>query len=306
MPAPKDLLEKCIEIAREAGVAVMEIYGSDDFEVETKSDDSPLTKADKAANEIIEAGLKRISDYPIISEEGSHSLGSLPEASHLDAVQGSKEERGSRTNGTVSERQTQPDAAMRQELGRAAGSASRQGQALRSFWCVDPIDGTKEFIAKNGEFTINIGLVENGEPLLGVVFAPAQEIMYFGSKGNGAFKQAGDESPQKIEAKFNGEIPAVAVSRSHLNEATEKFLDRLGDHQLLKTGSSIKFCLVAEGAAALYPRLGPSHLWDTAAADAVLRAAGGKTEPSLIYDPAELINPSFVARAGNQELPLSF
>lgn len=248
MPAPS-LLESCIDVVHQAGTAVMEIYNSGDFEVEIKSDNSPLTKADKAANEIIEAGLKKIADYPIMSEEGNHQISS------------------------------------------------------KIFWCVDPIDGTKEFIAKNGEFTINIGLVENGEPVLGVVYAPAKNVIYYGARGQGAFKRVGASETEEIGAKFSGKIPVVAVSRSHINEQTEKFLEEIGKHQLLKTGSSIKFCLVADGTAAIYPRLGPSHLWDTAAADAVLRAAAGKIIGSngqpLIYNPKNLINPSFIACAAN-------
>ncbi len=257
MPELKSLLEKVIGIAHEADAAVMEIYNSGDFEVEMKEDDaqpgyiSPLTKADKAANQIIEAGLKKISDYPIMSEEGSHKI--------------------------------QAD----------------------KFWCVDPIDGTKEFIARNGEFTVNVGLVENGEPILGVVSAPAQDVIYYGAKGYGAFRQASSKQAQKITAKFDGQVPVVAVSRSHLNPETEKFLEELGGYQLLKSGSSIKFCLVADGTATLYPRLGESHLWDTAAADAILRAAGGiiaavTTGQPLVYNPSELINPHFLVSAANR------
>lgn len=250
MPEPEALLAKCIELARAAGATVMEIYDSGDFEIETKADHSPLTRADKAANAVIEAGLKQISDWPIMSEEGSHEINAA------------------------------------------------------KFWCVDPIDGTKEFIKKNGEFTINIGLIENGKPVLGVVLAPAQNVIYYGASGVGAFEQRGTSDPQKIVASASSEVPVVAVSRSHLNEATEKFLKELGNYELLKSGSSIKFCLVADGSAALYPRLGESYLWDTAAADAILRAAGGKTlstttDQPLVYDSTSLINPFFIASAAN-------
>lgn len=248
------LLDDVIAVVRQASAAVMEIYNSGDFNVETKADNSPVTYADKTANQIIEDGLKKISNFPIISEEGGHE---------------------------------------------ASGN---------TFWLVDPVDGTKEFIKKNGEFTVNVGLVYEGEPILGVVSIPAQSTIYYGVKNQGSFKQIGDKEPSPIKAEYAGKVPTIAASRSHLDQATEDFIKTLGRHKLVQSGSSIKICLVAEGKATLYPKLGETHmwLWDTAAADAVLRAAGGtildenKNQP-LTYDPAELAVPSFVAHAKNSQ-----
>lgn len=246
------LLQNVVRIARAAGDAVMDIYNSGDFAVEIKADNTPLTKADKKAHEIIEAGLKEISDYPILSEEGEHR---------------------------VSEAE---------------------------FWCVDPIDGTKEFIKKSGEFTVNIGLIKDGEPVLGVVGVPAQNQIFYGAKNLGAFKQVGDGSPQEVKAEFSGSVPVVA-GHHEVEDELKIFLQKLGEHEIVIKGSSLKFCLVAEGLAAVYPRFYGSHLWDTAAGDAVLRAAGGRTLTAgtgqpLVYDPAELTNPFFVAATSNFNL----
>lgn len=168
------------------------------------------------------------------------------------------------------------------------------------FWLVDPIDGTKEFINRNGQFTVNIGLIKHGEPVLGVVYVPAKGLLYAGAAGLGAYKLDEDGTRTDITAEFKGRIPVVVASRSHRDEHLAAFLQELGDYTEITMGSSLKICLVAEGAAAVYPRFAPTSLWDTAAADAVLRAAGGMmrradTDEPLAYRPTEtLLNPFFI------------
>ncbi|MCC2616846.1 3'(2'),5'-bisphosphate nucleotidase CysQ [Aestuariibacter halophilus] len=145
------------------------------------------------------------------------------------------------------------------------------------YWLVDPLDGTKEFIKKNGEFTVNIALIDNGKPVLGVVYAPALDVCYVGIDQHGAFKiSEGQRSPITPKAHQQGETWKVVGSRSHQSPEIQALLERLpGDTELVAMGSSLKLCLVAEGAAHLYPRLGPTSEWDTGAAQAVVEAAGG-------------------------------
>ncbi|MDD4927951.1 MAG: 3'(2'),5'-bisphosphate nucleotidase CysQ [Gallionella sp.] len=167
------------------------------------------------------------------------------------------------------------------------------------FWLVDPLDGTKEFISRNGEFTVNIALIENGEPVLGVVYAPVLDKCYFAARGVGAFVKRATEDAQAISVKLcvPGEPVKVVASRSHADERTTALLQKLGDYQCVSMGSSLKLCLVAEGAAHLYPRLGPTMEWDTAAAHAVVKCAGGSVcdfaGVELIYNKKDLHNPEF-------------
>ncbi|MDR9498502.1 MAG: 3'(2'),5'-bisphosphate nucleotidase CysQ [Hydrogenovibrio sp.] len=258
-------VQDIIKIAKQAGDAIMEIYQKD-FGVEYKADDSPLTEADKAAHDIIEAGLKRTgptADIPILSEEGRHLA---------------YEQRKDRT----------------------------------SFWLVDPLDGTKEFVKKNDEFTVNIALIHKGEPVLGVVYAPALNQLYYAKKGTGAFKQEvinGQIQTHQLprpKKRKEGEIIVVA-SKSHLSEETKQFVDELTTHYPLLTthsiGSSLKICLVAEGEADIYPRLGPTMEWDTGAAHAVVLEAGGKLERYANgeyqlhgYNKPDLLNDWFVVK----------
>jgi 3'(2'), 5'-bisphosphate nucleotidase len=246
----KNLLKSVVAIARDAGAAVMDIYENADFDVKTKKDDesdfeSPLTKADLTSNEIIEKALSKISDYPVLSEEGEQDV----------------------------------------------------GEAKR-FWLVDPLDGTKEFIKKNGEFTVNIALIEDRKPILGVVYAPAKDLLYAADE-SGAYKVEKGKKTE-ISATYKGKIPTVIVSRSHRDERTQEFLDDLGEHKEITMGSSLKLCLVAEGKASLYPRLAPTYTWDTAAADAIVRAAGGSVKnlggQPLNYPTKAQKNPFFVVR----------
>jgi 3'(2'), 5'-bisphosphate nucleotidase len=178
----------------------------------------------------------------------------------------------------------------------------------QSFWLVDPLDGTKEFIKRNGEFTVNIALIENGKPVLGVVYAPALDVCYYAAHGEGAFVQCGTGAAQKIATQLpaDGEAVKVVASRSHLDERTSMLLAKLGDYECISMGSSLKLCLVAEGAAHLYPRTGPTMEWDTAAAHAVVNEAGGLVQDlcgqELRYNKADLHNPEFFvyAKLSNQ------
>jgi len=247
----QSLLPALVEIAAEAGRAILEIYDSD-FAVELKDDRSPLTAADRAAHKIIVRELGRLPvALPVLSEESS-------------------------------------------------GAESRERRAWGSFWLVDPLDGTKEFIKRNGEFTVNIALIEGHRAVAGVVAAPVLDTFYFGAVGSGARKRVGDESWPIQVRRPAAEPLRVVGSRSHASPDLQGFLDRIGSYELKSMGSSLKICLVAEGEADLYPRLGPTSEWDTAAAEAVLLAAGGSMidlegQP-LTYNAREtLLNPHFLA-----------
>ena len=169
------------------------------------------------------------------------------------------------------------------------------------YWLIDPLDGTREFVKRNGEFTVNIALIEHGCPLLGVVHVPVTGISYVGQVGQGAWKVDVTGQVRPIHVCENHQPTVrVAGSRSHAGDSLKRFLDRLGEHEIVSMGSSLKLCLVAEGAADVYPRLGPTSEWDTAAAQAVVEAAGGKvTDTSLRplrYNTKEsLLNPHFLA-----------
>ncbi|WP_404297337.1 3'(2'),5'-bisphosphate nucleotidase CysQ [Halomonas sp.] len=230
-----ELLTRVERIAHQAGDAIMAIY-SRDFTIEEKEDKSPLTEADKAANEIIEAALHALPEgIPVLTEENTEGFA------------------GADANGR--------------------------------YWLVDPLDGTKEFIKRNGEFTVNIALIENGRPVLGVVVAPALGVSYLAAEGVGAFKVAwgqeksGERQPIRVSgAPAVGAIWRVVGSRSHPSPDLTEWLDTLGKHDMVPMGSSLKLCLVAEGKADVYPRLGPTCLWDTGAAQAVVEQAGGRVE----------------------------
>ncbi|MBV5320312.1 MAG: 3'(2'),5'-bisphosphate nucleotidase CysQ [Sulfuricurvum sp.] len=241
-----------ITIAEQAGQAIIEIY-QQEFEVIYKDDNSPLTKADKVANDIITDGLNALSvKLPILSEEGKE----IP-----------FEER----------------------------------KEWEYFWMVDPLDGTKEFIKKNGEFTVNIALIHIDTPVLGVVYAPALDDMYWAVQGKGAFKD-GKKLPLYIN-EHPEKLLRVVASKSHLNPETEEYI-----HQLAKTteriecvsrGSSLKFCMIAEGSADIYPRLAPTMEWDTAAADTIVREAGKavfgyKNKQKITYNTPDLMNDWFI------------
>jgi len=150
-------------------------------------------------------------------------------------------------------------------------------QSWQQYWLVDPLDGTKEFIKRNGEFTVNIALISDHQPVLGIVHVPVTDISYFGARDAGAWRQSAMENAETITVRRPSADPVVIVgSRSHANPELSSKLERLGPHELISMGSSLKFCRVAEGLADFYPRLGPTSEWDTAAAQAVVEAAGGQ------------------------------
>lgn len=251
------LLSQVKAIARNAGAAILQVYGEADFEVEQKADDSPLTRADLAANAVIVAGLQALEpSLPILTEEAVDDFGG-------------------------------PD-----ENGR--------------YWLVDPLDGTKEFIKRNDEFTVNIALIEQGRPVLGVVLAPVLDITWMAAEGQGAFRIDGNGPPRAIHVSTHqpGTPWKVYGSRSHLGPHTLAWMEALGEYELIRMGSSIKLCLVAEGAGHLYPRLGPTCLWDTAASHVIITEAGGRLlQPggeALSYaNPRETLNPHFIVYGGS-------
>jgi len=244
-------IQKIIDIAINAGVAVLEFY-KENIEVDRKSDDSPLTQADLAAHKIILKGLSELTpNIPVISEEGG-----------------------------------------------IAGYDKRK--SWERFWLVDPLDGTKEFIKKNGEFTVNIALIEKNKPVFGVVYIPAQEIGYTGGSDIGAirFTRDGGSIPIHSEKPDLTKPVRVVASRSHGSDDLVEQLARKGITvgEKVLAGSSLKFCLVAEGSADLYPRIGPTMEWDTAAGDAVYRYSGknGKRSSPLVYNKKTLKNDGFI------------
>jgi 3'(2'), 5'-bisphosphate nucleotidase len=248
----KKHLAAVVSIARRAGAAIMDVYGTA-FEVEQKQDQSPLTLADRRAHDVIVAGLRQLDpDTPVLSEESS-----------------------------------QTDIAERASWQR--------------YYLVDPLDGTKEFIKRNGEFTVNIALVENHRAILGAVHAPALDIDFWGSLELGAYRAEAAGPAQQIHVSKPARKPVRVVgSRSHRGSSLEKFLGGVGPHEMVPMGSSLKICLVAAGDADVYPRLGPTSEWDTAAAQAVLESAGGVmidlTGQPLRYNTKEgLLNPYFLA-----------
>ena len=169
----------------------------------------------------------------------------------------------------------------------------------RRFWLVDPIDGTKDFTQRTGEFTVNIALIEDGEPVLGVVTAPALKEAFWGAKGEGAYLRDRTGRAHRIQVAEPKPLKRVVASKSHLNAETREFIEGLGEHQLVQAGSSLKFCRIAQGHADIYPRLGPTSEWDTGAAHAVLLAAGGNVKKldgtPLRYGKENPLNPYFVA-----------
>ena len=267
----KQLLYMSIKAATAAGKEIMSIYNdpNSDFSIETKSDSSPLTIADKRSHEVIESLLNQ-TPYPTLSEEGK----TIP----YDT---------------------------RKEWG--------------SLWIVDPLDGTKEFIKRNGEFTVNIALVRNGSPILGVIYVPVTNMLYFGAQGAGAFRinlanvnlvESWESILIRAEklplTSDTEERPfKVVASRSHMSTETQEYIAALekehGNVELVASGSSLKICLVAEGSADTYPRFAPTMEWDTAAGHAIAIAAGRnvyntQTGEPLAYNKEDLVNPWFIVR----------
>ncbi len=254
----RQLLDAVCVIARRAGHAILEVYGRAELVVERKSDNSPLTEADRVSHLIITSELAQLdASLPILSEE------SVP------------------TDG-----------------------ATRR--AWRRYWLVDPLDGTKEFLKRNGEFTVNIALVEDQRAVLGAVYAPVLERMYSGVVGHGAWRADSAAAPQPIAVRAHATEPLRVVgSRSHPTPELAAYLKGLPPHDITDMGSSLKICLVAEGAADIYPRLGPTSEWDTAAAQAILESAGGRMidaggRPLRYNSKDDLLNPHFFAFGDRQ------
>ncbi|MDF1573521.1 MAG: 3'(2'),5'-bisphosphate nucleotidase CysQ [Bacteroidales bacterium] len=271
----RDLYNVAIRAAVMAGKAILEVYNSNDLQVIEKEDKSPLTKADRAAHQVIVSHLDK-TGIPVLSEEG-----------------------------------------------RDIPFEERSG--WDRFWLVDPLDGTKEFIKRNGEFTVNIALVSKGRPVFGVVYAPVLGNLYVGIPGEGSWLTEVPRDNEMLEnvkndgtslpvsrSKFKSPYKVVA-SRSHLNPETEHYLEQIkaaeGEIEIVTKGSSLKLCMVATGEADIYPRLGPTMEWDVAAAHAVVSGAGkhvyrlkegesekGKWEKDgeLRYNKKNLLNPYFL------------
>lgn len=185
------------------------------------------------------------------------------------------------------------------------------------FWLIDPLDGTKEFVKKNGEFTVNIALIYKNVPVLGVIYAPVLNLVYYAQKERGAFKQEENKNPQRLPIynhTDNGTLKVI-VSKSHYNQKTKDFVNNLKNQykktiKFIRIGSSLKLCLIAEGKAALYPRLAPTMEWDIAAGQTIVEQAGGeivefKTQTPLKYNKQNLLNPWFVTKGHNMINQLS-
>jgi 3'(2'), 5'-bisphosphate nucleotidase len=244
-------LPQVIEIAQDAGRAIVEIYNRD-FNIEHKDDKSPLTEADMAAHHIIVDSLKDMTPtIPVLSEESAD----IPYA----------------------ERST-----------------------WQRYWLVDPLDGTREFIKRNGEFTVNIALIDGGQAIMGVIVVPVTGQCFYACRGQGAFRQELGGTPQAIHTRrLDPNNKCIVGSRSHAGERLKIFLANVGDHDLESMGSSLKSCLVAEGKADIYPRLGLTSEWDTAAAQAIVEEAGGiittlDMQPLLYNTKDSLLNPEFL------------
>nr|WP_091691924.1 3'(2'),5'-bisphosphate nucleotidase CysQ [Algoriphagus locisalis] len=172
------------------------------------------------------------------------------------------------------------------------------------FWMVDPLDGTKEFIKKNGEFTVNIALIHQGKPILGVVYAPVLKWLYWGNDEDGAWKQESDKAAFKLEQSRVSEVKIIVASRSHLSKETQDFIDQYPNTEVISMGSSLKLMLVAEGRAQVYPRFAPTMEWDTAAAHGVVLASGGEVKKwpeksALEYNKENLLNPWFICASAS-------
>ncbi|MGD2117800.1 MAG: 3'(2'),5'-bisphosphate nucleotidase CysQ [Chromatiales bacterium] len=196
-----------------------------------------------------------------------------------------------------------PDIPVLSEESAAIPFATRS--QWQRYWLVDPLDGTREFVKKNGEFTVNIALIENHDATLGVVYAPAKQLTFYGSRAQGAFRQNAHGNAEAIQVhKQRRQRLQVAGSRSHAGDSLQQFLNNVGEHDIVSMGSSLKLCLVADGSADIYPRLGPTSEWDTAASQAVVEAAGGRVttldlQPLKYNTKDSLLNPHFLVFGDN-------
>jgi len=262
----KNLIQTAISASLAAGKAILEVYNSDDFEVELKSDNSPLTLADRKAHNVIVGFLEK-TEIPILSEEGK-------------------------------------------------GISFEERKHWKKFWLVDPLDGTKEFVKRNGEFTVNIALIENRKPIMGIIYVPVTDVLYVGKVTEGAYrvKNASDfhtqeeivNAAQQIPVERKDDACKVVASRSHMSRETELYIEKLRQEynkvEIVSKGSSLKLCLVAEGEADIYPRFGPTSEWDTGAGHAIVVASGGSVvladdeTVNLRYNKQNILNPYFIAK----------
>jgi 3'(2'), 5'-bisphosphate nucleotidase len=250
----KTMKQELIDIALKAGEKIMDIYLHDDFHesIDFKADNSPLTKADKAAHIVIDDALKNLwPEIPVLSEEGKHT-------------------------------------------------DYKERKEWTKFWLVDPLDGTREFIKRNGQFTVNIALIENGYPVLGLVYVPVQKVLYWGDAQGAVKVIEGVETSIHVK---QGDTRITAVgSRSHSSQEEADVMTKYKVEETVAVGSSLKFCMVAEGAADLYYRHGPTMEWDTAAGQAVVEASGGNVllpdGKRFRYNKENLLNSSFYCLGG--------
>jgi len=256
----KFYLEKAIEASIFGGKEILQVYKQDNYYIENKSDNSPLTIADKKSHEKI-CDILKITGIPILSEESKHI-----------------------------------DYDVRKNW--------------KKYWLVDPLDGTKEFIKKNGDFTVNIALIEEQKPVLGVIFVPVTNELYFSVVSEGAYKinvqsdfNVNIELAEKLPLKIDKNNYVVVASRSHLNEQTENFINELKktheNLEIMSRGSSLKICMVAEGRADIYPRFGPTMEWDIAAGHAIAIGANCQFKQTdnltdICYNKEDLLNPYFI------------
>ncbi|MBN1155694.1 3'(2'),5'-bisphosphate nucleotidase CysQ [candidate division KSB1 bacterium] len=251
----KKTVDDIVALSRLAGEQIMTVYKSVDFGIERKDDNSPLTIADKKANELITNHLRR--NYPdcgILAEESRDTMERLQK---------------------------------------------------KHVWIVDPLDGTKEFIKRNGEFTVNIALVENGKPILGVVYVPVSQEVYYGAAGCGAYYRCGDTPAERIRCSDKTDIPSMILvkSRSHAGDKMQRIQERYSFADVLECGSSIKICKIAIGKADVYFRFGLTSEWDICAAHCVLTEAGGRITDcpgdEIVYNRTDILNRNgFIASNG--------
>ncbi len=262
----KHFFNPVLKTAVDAGRAILQIYNYENFDIELKSDNSPLTKADKKAHEIIVEALKQ-TNIPVLSEESEDK-------------------------------------------------AFENRKDWSRFWLVDPLDGTKEFIKRNGEFTVNIALIENGIATAGIIYVPVSRELYFGVRNQAAYKIIITENTdiedlvaqftesKKIQVRNAKDKLTIVGSRSHKSEETTAFINQVEKNfntEMLSRGSSLKICMIAEGKAQLYPRFAPTMEWDTAAGHAIAVAAGAEiinrdTGRELHYNKENLRNPWFLVK----------
>jgi len=262
----KELLYFAILASLKAGEEILNVYQSDDFEIQLKSDDSPLTIADQRAHKAIVSIIDELG-IPVLSEEGEHS---------------SYEER----------------------------------KLWKQCWIVDPLDGTKEFIKRNDEFTVNLALIDEGKPVSGVIYVPVYRRLYFADIELGAFRTDDIENwedgldkliqaSRQLPFEYNSDEIRVVGSRSHMNEETQSYFEQLTKEyskvKIISKGSSLKLCMIAENQADIYPRFSPTMEWDIAAGHAIVSASGGKvlhidSKTELTYNKEDLLNPSFMCK----------